>query len=118
MKESKEILVKDIKELTPAIRIKVIKCIHCNKTHEHITLNSKIATFKHPDKNELIDEFGVQVLPLPLCSNAPTRWITERAVNERRVFKLLDLDDYFESEETTKNKLCEEMAARKKTVNV
>lgn len=121
MKEPKEVLVKDIKELDTCIRIKVINCCWCNKTHEYITIGSIKINGRYASPDGTTDSTSaIEVLPHTKCQipGRSRRWITDTAIYEQRVFKLIDLDDYFESEEVAKNKLCEEMAARKKLAKV
>ena len=113
---NKPILVKDIKELTPGVRIKLINCIWCNNNHKATCLGKLKAGMQAVRPDGTITEYAIEVVPAPHESSKFA--ITQMAIDEKRVFRYIDLDDNFEQEETSINKAMANKAKDKKKLKV
>lgn len=111
----KLILVKDIKELTPMVRIKLIECIWCNNDHK-LTCLGKLKVGKATRPDGTTAEYAIEAVPSPHENNIFA--ITQMSIDEKRVFRYIDLDDSFEREELAINKAMEQKAKDKKKLKV
>jgi hypothetical protein len=105
----KEVLVKDISELTPGIRIRIINCVVCKTIHEAMCLNfeSKIPV-RYSEDIVILD-----AVAMTRYNNCRSLYVTTKSIHEQRVYKLIDFDDNFEQEDIKKNKVCEKISSRK-----